>query len=403
MSTPAGWHGESHTLWAQGQQGPALQALVGHINAIVKSGSKPDARIYDQMAYYMFLRKEYPAALSALQWSLKLAPDNTQTERNLAVIHQRLEQNEAAVEHAMSVLMKEPSDFLTYDVLCAALQKLRRFDEARKAGTAALRLKDEHIQKTLPAPRDWLLPTKRRSTGLRELNGRRNVIAFSLWGQQPRYLRGALQNLLVARQVYPGWTLRFHLDDSVPAEFPELLRQLGAEVVHHPGSEHGNRERLCWRFSVANDPTVGYFLVRDVDSVINTREAMAVDAWLAGSAHFHVLRDWWTHTDLMLAGMWGGVAGVLPDLTAMLTAYKSNVMETPNIDQIFLRDCVWSLVRPSVCVHDRMFTPPLAQPMPAAPAPSNVANLHIGQDEFTVAGQHQASLLKAWCERYPWL
>lgn len=403
MSTPAGWHAESHALWAEGKQGPALQALVGAINAFVKAGQKADARIYDQMAYYMFLRKEYPAALSALQWSLKLAPDVTQTERNLAVVHQRLNQNEPAIEHAMAVLMKEPDDFLTYDVLCSSLHKLGRYDEARKAGTAALRLKDEFVQRSHPAPKGWRLPATRASAGLREIKDRKNVISFSVWGQQPRYLRGALHNLLVARQVYPGWTLRFHLDDSVPTEFPDLVRRMGGEVVRHEGTSHGIRDRLCWRFAVANDPSVGYFLIRDADSIINAREAQAVDAWLAGGAHFHVMRDWWTHTDLMLAGMWGGTSGVLPNLANLLKAYKSNVMETPNIDQIFLRDCVWSMVRPSVCVHDRCFTPPMALPMPAGPAPSTVANLHIGQDEFTVAGDHQANLLLAWRERHAWL
>ena len=33
----------------------------------------------------------------------------------------------------------------------------------------------------------------------------RNVIAFSLWGSNPRYLRGALTNATVARYLYPGW------------------------------------------------------------------------------------------------------------------------------------------------------------------------------------------------------
>jgi hypothetical protein len=33
------------------------------------------------------------------------------------------------------------------------------------------------------------------------------------------------------------------------------------------------------------------------------------------------IRDGWTHTDLMLAGMWGGVAGALPDLQTQADRY----------------------------------------------------------------------------------
>jgi hypothetical protein len=59
-----------------------------------------------------------------------------------------------------------------------------------------------------------------------------------------------------------------------------------------------------------------------------------------------------THTDFILAGMWGGVAGALPDLQTLADRYASPTIETPHIDQFFLRDCVWQYVRHSCLVHD---------------------------------------------------
>jgi tetratricopeptide (TPR) repeat protein len=399
---PGQWHGPSHALWTAGRQAEALQTLVNHVNGAVSRNEVPSARLYEQMGYYLFLQKSYPAALSSLQRSHQIDPDNAQNTLNLAVLYQRVGQHEQAVESAQKALAATPDNFVAYDTLCAALQRLRKFPEARLAGSTSLKLKDVHAQRTRPAPATWRLPVSRPGAGQRQLAGLRNVISFSLWGEQPRYLRGALQNLVVAPQVYPGWTLRFHVDDSVPPAFKDLLRQLGAELVEHPGTQHSTRARLCWRFAVANDPTVGYFLVRDADSVINVREAMAVDAWLAGAAHFHVIRDWWTHTDLMLAGLWGGVAGVLPPLQPLIQGYQSGVMETPNIDQHFLRDCVWSLIRHSVCVHDRLFTPPGAQSLPA-PDPMGVPAPHIGQDEYAVHRAVQAQVLSGWLAQHPWL
>ena len=88
------------------------------------------------------------------------------------------------------------------------------------------------------------------------------MIAFSIWGSNPRYLRGALRNALLIPDLYPDWQARFHLDTTVPLEFRELLQSLGAEVrLMHAGQSM--RQKLCRRFQVANDRAVGRFLVRD--------------------------------------------------------------------------------------------------------------------------------------------
>jgi hypothetical protein len=140
--------------------------------------------------------------------------------------------------------------------------------------------------------------------------------------------------------------------------------------------------------------------VRDVDSVLNVRERIAVDDWLASGRWFHIMRDWWSHTDLVLAGMWGGVAGVLPPLTPLLNAYQPEAMETPNIDQWFLRDTLWGYLAQSCLVHDRCFTPPGALPWPR-PAPDG--DEHVGQDIFTAQGERQAGRLAPWMTELPCL
>ena len=51
-----------------------------------------------------------------------------------------------------------------------------------------------------------------------------NVIAFSLWGDSPRYTLGALQNASLAKIVYPDWVCRFYIGKSVPYPFIHQLR-----------------------------------------------------------------------------------------------------------------------------------------------------------------------------------
>jgi tetratricopeptide (TPR) repeat protein len=401
LRMPEGWIGEAHALWEQGQRNEAIQRMLDAINDPVARQS-PSAVHHEQLGYYVFLLNDLRGAIALMERVCQIDPSRTPSMRNLGVLYGRVFDHEKAVKTIAQVVERTPDDAVAWDVLAAHLHPLGRGEEARSAGTRALMLKDERALANAPARPDWHLPAVRPSAGQHRIADKPNVIAFSLWGAQPRYLRGALRNVLVAPGLFPGWTLRFYVDQTVPAAFVELLRSLGTEVVVHPGTQADLRERLCWRFLVANDPQVGYFLARDADAVLSHREALAVQAWLDGGAHFHVIRDWWSHTDLMLAGMWGGVAGVLPSMRIMLRRYQCADLETPNIDQWFLRDRVWPLVRASVCVHDRLFSMPGSQPVPG-PVPAPPSSEHIGQNEFAVRADEQAHLLRHWTRQHAWL
>ena len=402
MRLPEGWHGPAHALWEANERDRAIEAMIAEINAKAMQQT-PSARFFGQISYYLFLKGQHASALTMLEESHRLHPENPETLRNLGVLSGRLRKNASAVTWAQKALALAPDDYVSLDTLSSGLRRLKRFPEARVAGTRSLVLKDQMALTAAPARPDWNLRSPRPSAGQHQIDGRPNVAAFSLWGAQPRYLRGALRNVLEAPKVLPGWTLRFYVDHTVPEAFLALLREHGAQVVMHPADKPASlRERLAWRFLVANDKDVGYFLCRDADAVVSAREAMAVNAWLDGDAHFHVMRDWWTHTDLMLAGIWGGVAGVLPSIMVMMRRYQSAAMETAHIDQWFLRDRVWPLIRRSVCVHDRLFNMPGALPMPGPP-PDAWSDVHIGQDEHAVRAEAQALALQPWIARHAWL
>lgn len=189
---------------------------------------------------------------------------------------------------------------------------------------------------------------------------RRNVIAFSLFGDQPRYTYFALENAQAVRHVYPGWVCRYYVDDSTPSDCVAQLRRLGAEIVEKPRHDPRRNTGLFWRFEVAADPDVDFFLVRDVDSVINVREKAAVDDWIFNSnAQFHLMRDYYSHTALILAGMWGGVGGVLGDMVEEIAAFhqdpKPRRLGQHNQDQVFLGERVWPRIRRASLTHDDWF------------------------------------------------
>lgn len=97
------------------------------------------------------------------------------------------------------------------------------------------------------------------------MSDKKNVISFSLYGREPLYCEGAKINARLARDIYPGWTVRFYTDETVPVRVIEELHSTGAEIVGQNPRPYPNYGRY-WRFLVANDPRVDRFIIRDADS-----------------------------------------------------------------------------------------------------------------------------------------
>lgn len=386
-----GWHAVADSLWKAGNQQAAMAALLTELN---RHGHNKPSPMVLQLAYYMFQLGDWQAAAGCLSLQHAADPGSDQVLLNLAACLSRAGRTPEAVQRARDYLARDANEPLAWDILCNGLHSLGQEAEAAEAGTQALMLKDRisTAAHALGASSPPALVASAQDAA-RSVD----VIAFSLWGAEPRYLWGALDNLLAAKSLFQGWQVRISVDETVPAAWQAAFVELGATLEHQAAGQT-LRQRLCWRFLVANDPTVRRFLVRDIDSVLNPRDQAAVAAWLNSGKRFHVMRDWWTHTDLILAGMWGGMAGVLPRIDELLAKYRPRAMETPNVDQWFLRDCVWPFLRDDCLVHDRCFHPPGRQPWPV-PAPAG--NLHVGQNEHASRPGEQQKRLQGWISRLP--
>ena len=149
-----------------------------------------------------------------------------------------------------------------------------------------------------------------------------NAIAFCLWGNAPRYLVPLRENVRLMPHLFPSWHMRVYVGSDVEPSFVGWLRENNVdcrEMHLEPGVPPSRR--LLWRFETMSDRSLRRFLIRDADSLLNIKERVAVDAWLQSRYRFHAMRDWYTHTDLILAGMWGGVGGVLPPLIGIRATF----------------------------------------------------------------------------------
>lgn len=184
----------------------------------------------------------------------------------------------------------------------------------------------------------------------------KRIIAFSLWGQDPKYTVGALKNAKLAPIIYPGWICRFYVAADTPSEIVRQLRDMNhVEVVlrEEPGGWRGS----VWRFLPAAEPDVEVMLSRDTDSRLGARERAAVDDWLASDLQFHIMRDHPFHSRWpILAGMWGVRGGVLKSIPELLHSrfLENTDTFTWGVDQVFLGKVIHPLVRQTTLIHDEI-------------------------------------------------
>ena len=96
-----------------------------------------------------------------------------------------------------------------------------------------------------------------------------NLITFSLFGDNPLYCVGAVENARLAKEIYPDWTARFYVAQDVPSTYLDAIEEYGGDIVYC--EKKNSYDGLNWRFRPLNDPDVHYWISRDADSRLSWR------------------------------------------------------------------------------------------------------------------------------------
>ena len=302
------------------------------------------------LGFYWLRAAHMEKALRFSDMASELLPENTDSVYNAVYALLQAGRWADVVPRAEAALARFGDMFQWHNILCTAHGKLGQLDAARKHGTRCLELKDAAAtEPALALRRAPVPPFNPRSP-------ERNAVSFSLFGTNERYLRTAIVNAGAIRVLYLGWTCRFYIDDTVPELVVKALMAEGAAIMKVPALP-ANPFGTFWRFLAADDPGVDRYIVRDADSVVNVREAAAVQEWIDSGRHFHVMRDNFDHGELILAGMWGGTRPALPPLLPWAQRYlaaRSDLLGR-TADQEFLRDQLWPTIKTSMLTHDSQF------------------------------------------------
>lgn len=131
------------------------------------------------------------------------------------------------------------------------------------------------------------------------------LISFSLYGDDPKYTRGLIENLKIKEQegLYEGWDVIVYHDDTVPSGILDILQYYYKGILRNV--DGCGMFPASWRFLAHDEPEVERFICRDADSRISKREELAVKQWEDSNKILHIMRDHPHHNYKILGGMWG--------------------------------------------------------------------------------------------------
>ena len=185
----------------------------------------------------------------------------------------------------------------------------------------------------------------------------KKIISYSIWGNNPKYLDGALANIANQKEFYPDWKCRFYIHKDVPPYFIDFLEDKDVEIVIKNGDLGSgmNRPGMFWRFEVLKDPEVEKFIIRDADSRLTWREKVCVKDWEASKKSFHIIRDHPYHRTRIMGGMWGANRTAMNKIPYDELISKFEGLEYQNTvgsDQEFLARMIYPIIKDDVCIHD---------------------------------------------------
>ncbi len=181
------------------------------------------------------------------------------------------------------------------------------------------------------------------------------IITFSLWGNSKIYNYGAVENALLAKELFPDWICYFYIGkDCLPSVVNYLKNLDNVKIIDKSNEEH-KLSNMLWRFEPAFT-TNNIIISRDCDSRLSIREKKAIDEWLNSDKDFHIMRDHPTgHFGRVLGGMWGSRNGILKEFKENYDNFCNNKSNRYFYDMDLFNKIIYWKIKPLCFVHASFF------------------------------------------------
>jgi glycosyltransferase involved in cell wall biosynthesis len=177
----------------------------------------------------------------------------------------------------------------------------------------------------------------------------RKIIAFSLWGQDPKYCQGAIENIKYAEKNYPGWQCVFYVGQDVTSNtISEIMKHKNVfvmKVLDKPCNWTG----MFWRYHAILDFPDSFIIFRDTDSRLTVRDKQSTVNWIEQSKYYCCLiNDHPHHNVPIMGGAWGCVSNEeirkLFEEKISLIDYNSIKEDYWQVDQDFLAKHIYPAI-----------------------------------------------------------
>ena len=160
------------------------------------------------------------------------------------------------------------------------------------------------------------------------------VFSFCLYGTEPNYYTGLLENIAIIKQYYPDFDIVVYKGECDPSWV--LPEGVTIDITNRPGPINA-----LLRYIPLNTADVGF--VRDADSRINERDRWCIDQFLKSDKSYHTIRDHYWHQSKLMAGTFGWKR----PMTLMIPTHEAGY----GFDEHFLAQCVYETVKSDMLVH----------------------------------------------------
>lgn len=179
-----------------------------------------------------------------------------------------------------------------------------------------------------------------------------NIVSFSLYGKNPKYLIGAIENARTVQALMPNWRARFYCEQNLLKGILEDLEATGAEVIIQASNWHPNG--MFWRYLPIGESGISRIAFRDVDSRLSERDFESITQWVDSDLFAHIIRDHPFHQTPILGGLWG-IKNFEFD-TSKFWEFASYFSNHLGEDQRFLSKYIYPIVKKHALIHDPFFT-----------------------------------------------
>lgn len=192
------------------------------------------------------------------------------------------------------------------------------------------------------------------------------VFSFCLYGNNPIYTIGAIENLKIINTLFPDWKTIVSYANNVDPIIISELRDNGAILIEkdYKLSFTG----MFWRFLPISFDDVEVMVSRDCDSRVSERDVACLEEFLSSSYDYNIIRDhpighYWR----INGGMWATKkTEYIVKIDSYVESYLrkfQNIIGTDsalndsirNHDQIFLSEVIYPNIVNNCLIHDEYF------------------------------------------------